>query len=124
MVAVGEHRVRITEILRVCRADIARAALMYLRCAGLQRLAQRQHGFEWLVLHLDEPDGLLGSHEVTGSHCGDFLADVVHYIARQHRLVFGKHQVGRIGSGNNDPDAGQCLGPRCVNRHNACARVR
>ena len=62
-------------------------AFMHLRSARRQGVVHVVHEGQFLVLDIDEPQGLLGHQLVRGQHRGHRVADVADLVHRHHRLV-------------------------------------
>ncbi len=65
----------------------------HLRVHGLDLVEDRG---QLVVIHVDERQRLLGDVRVLGEHDRDRLADMTHYVDRQHRLVVKGRAVERL----------------------------
>ena len=79
------------------------------RRAGCERLVDRKHRRQRLVVDLDRRGGLAGDLGIGRGDCRYHLADVAHLAARDHRLVLDDAARARpveIGAGEDRLDAG------------------
>ena len=126
-VRVGERRLGVAVGPRYVQEDVVTPVLVELRCVGLQPRRDVADRGQFLVVHLDEFEGVLGDVAAVGHHGGDRLAHETHLVDGEHRpgdlaqcrdhrqVVVEGAGVGRqFGPGERPDHAGQGHGARDV----------
>ena len=99
---------------------------MNCRCAIGQRILGRRQGGQLVVVDLDQIERLTRCCQVIRRHGCHRISRVPYDVRSQHFLVLDKGAItaGKVGTGQDAPDARQ--GERCrdINRHDACVWIR
>ena len=97
------------------------------RCSRRQRLRDIGHGGQFLVLHLDERQRLLGGIHRFGGHRGNLVPDETHLVPGQHRQVpkTDPHlHIRHVRARQHRVDSRHLARPRRVHAHQRGVRQR
>jgi hypothetical protein len=91
--------------------EIVRTLVVDRASAGLDRVRERRHGRQHIIVDRDRLGGVLGLVKRLGHHEGDRLADIAHHVARERGLRTGEsgravaalaRRVGLLGAEPHD----------------------
>ena len=131
-----DHQLGLREVL-IHRAEVDDAMVRHVGVAPLgmehgvagrrHRLFEVDHRRQRIVRHLDQLAGVLGNVAALRHHGGDRLAHVAHLAhgdavlsrGRTREIRAGPGHLRRLGAGHDHEHAGQRLGLRLVDAHDA-----